>query len=639
MSDPYAEFTSQTASDPYAEFAAPPTTPTTPTAAEKPAPVSYYQQAQNVARIAAGSLTLGQWDRVRAGVNALTSDKTYEEALKEQVGRTEQAGKEAGPLLRGTGQAIGGLAPGVGLASATSRALGTAARPLLQRIGIGAGEGATLGGLEGYGHTYSGKPEDYATNLAMGATFGAGTGAAAATAAPAATGAYRALANRGYFGELPSPMIRAAEADAAGLRQVAGTPGAMLPDAGPSMLGVAQGAVTGTGGPGRTALVEGLRARDIAAGGRITGELNQTFGPSPVPSQVEAGVRGRMQDLGPAYDRALANARAVDTSALAQDLEALAINSRGEAQTAVQQVRRMLDVTGNPGVLDPDPRVLQETRTAVRGMINNTKDDNTQRVLTNAYGRLTGELHAKVPGIRDIDSQYLELGTQERAIQAASPGARIFEGGRTAVTRPDELRDIMTTAAQPKGTTIGPSAEPLRLQQAARAELDRIVGTNKNDLLKLENVLGQPQDWNQQKLAIMFGQDRAEQLMNVLARERGFRQTYQDVVQGSQTAQRTAAKESLEGSGGKIPMETTAFGAVTRIGQNLLDRFRNASTETARDRIAQMLATRDPAELQQMVNRLLAAPTTRSEREAIVEMLARGGMTGAGVGVFSQPKR
>ena len=70
-------------------------------------------------------------------------------------------------------------------------------------------------------------------------------------------------------------------------------------------------------------------------------------------------------------------------------------------------------------------------------------------------------------------------------------------------------------------------------------------------------MLGQPQDWNAQKLAVVFGRDKADRLMSVLERERGFRQTYQDVVQGSQTAQRTAAKESLEAGAGKIPVNLT----------------------------------------------------------------------------------
>ena len=166
-----------------------------------------------------------------------------------------------------------------------------------------------------------------------------------------------------------------------------------------------------------------------------------------------------------------------------------------------------------------------------------------------------------------------------------------------------------------------------------RAELDRIVGTNRNDLLKLENLLGQPQDWNAQKLGVVFGPQRAQRLFDVLERERGFRQTYQDVVQGSQTAQRTAAKESLEAGAGKIPVNLTWTGALSRGVQEGLDRFRSGAAEANRDRIAQMMATRNPAELRTIIDRLLAAQPNREARAALINQLTRGAVTGGGTGV------
>ena len=66
--------------------------------------------------------------------------------------------------------------------------------------------------------------------------------------------------------------------DAARLRTIPDTPGAMLPDAGPSMQGVAQGATLGTGGEGKTLLESRLRARDVGTGDRIAQTTDQTFG-------------------------------------------------------------------------------------------------------------------------------------------------------------------------------------------------------------------------------------------------------------------------------------------------------------------------------------------------------------------------
>ena len=543
---------------------------------KKTAPTTW-DQLQNVARGASNAATFYEWDRARAGLQALTSDKTYAEALKEEVAKSKRAGEEAGPFLRGTGEALGGMVPGVGLTAATSRALGTAARPVLQRMGIGAAEGGVLGAAQGAGATYTGKPEDYLTNAGMGATLGVGIGAAAPAAGTVAAGAYRGLANRGMFGGPSRAIAEAAQADAAGLQRVATTPGAMLPDAGPSMLGVAQGAVTGTGGPGRTALVEGLRARDVATPQRITGEINQTFGPAPVPSQVEEGIRGAQRALGPQYEAALARARAVDTSALARDLETQIINERGPAQAAMRQVRAMLDIPTNPGNLDPHPGAMLSTRHAIDGMIASNADPNVVRVLTQARQRLNTQLHQSIPDIVPVDARYAELAAQSGAL---TRGGQVFDTGKTAV-RPSELQaEIAGMAGQ----------QPQRLREGVRAELDRIVGTNKNDLLKLENLLGQPQDWNAQKLGVVFGPQRAQRLFDVLERERGFRQTYQDVVQGSQTAQRTAAKEALEAGKGKIPLETGLVGLTLRGAQEGINRFRQGTAEANRDRIAQWMA-------------------------------------------------
>ena len=593
---------------------------TVPAQSKKTEGPGYSQQAANAARVAADALTLGQWNRVRAGVNALTGPQSYAEALAEQAAKSKQAGQELGPFLRGSAEAVGGMVPGVGLTGATSRALGTAARPLMQRMGIGAAEGGALGAAQGVGQTYTGNPEDYLAAGGMGATLGVGIGAAAPAAGRLAEGAYRGLANRGVFGGPSRQIAEAAQADAPGLQRVLQTSGAMLPDAGPSMLGVAQGAVTGTGGPGRSALVESLRARDAATGQRITGEVNRTFGPAPVPSQVQEGIRGAQTALGPQYEAALANARAVDTRTLARDLETQIIDERGPAQAAMRQVRGMLDVPGNPGNLDPHPGAMLSARHAIDGMIASNPDPNVVRVLTNARQRLNAQLHQSIPDIVPVDARYAELAAQSGAL---TRGGQVFDTGKTAV-RPTELQtEIAGMAGQ----------QPQRLREGVRAELDRIVGTNKNDLLKLENLLGQPQDWNAQKLGVVFGPQRAQRLFDVLERERGFRQTYQDVVQGSQTAQRTAAKEALEAGRGKIPVETTLFGGGMRLAQEGLNRFRTGAAESNRDRIAQMMATRDPAELRAIIDRLLATQPGREQWARTINALTRGAVTGAGTAI------
>ena len=599
-------------------------------------PIDYGQGAADVARVAADSLTLGQWNRARAGLGML-GGKTYSEALAEEAAKSEAARNRLHPFVRGTAQAIGGLPVGYGAGAATNALVGTAARSLPARIGIGATEGAAIGAAEGAGNTYTGDPADYFRNATMGGVFGAAVGSAAAPVAQAASRGMRFLEDRGTFGGPSRELAAAAQADAPGLNWVAQTPGAMLPDAGPSMQGLAAGSVPGAGGPGKSALITALRERNAQAGQRITGDIDTAVGPAPTPSYVEASVRGRMQDLSPAYDAVFARARAIDPTPIGDFLTNQISTTRGPAQAAMRQVREMLQLPdAPPGTLDPHPRSLQAARTAVRGMQESAEDPAVRAQLGRVYDRMTSELQRRVPGIRRLDAQYAELGSQERAIQPASQGARVFQVDRENVARPTELRDTMTEAAQPKGVNVGPSAEAFRLSQAARGELDRIVGTNRNDRAALNRILAQPQDWNSQKLAIVFGQDRADQIRNILQREDRFYDTYHRIVENSETANRLAAAKALEASKGDIPLDTTVLGAIGRGGQAIGRSLRGASAERTRDTVAQMMATRDPAEITRQTRRLLAAEPDRNRRQAITNEILRRILTGGGTALAAQ---
>jgi hypothetical protein len=597
----------------------------------------YGQTAKDAVRVGGNSATYGQWDRARAAGEVLTGGApSYAEALQDKVTRSQEARERLGPLGAATAEAIGGTLTAAPLVRAGGMAVGTAwnaAKPLWQRMFVGGVEGGAHGAAQSTGHTYSDNPSDYiepaVKGFGMGSLFGG--------AAPV-LGAVGGAASRARNNTFPAELSKAADADRAGLMAMLrgeNGPRAMLPDAGPSMLGTAQGSVPGVSGPGKTELVTNLRTRDQTSPAVVAGETDRIFGPAPTPSYVEAGVRDQMRGLSPAYNQALNTARAVDTNPAALWIEGEIGSTRGAAQGVLRNIRGMLDIPGNPGTLDPHPRSLQSTREAVRGMQNDPAlaDPNVQRVLGRTEEMLTRELQAKVPGIRQLDSQYAELGSQERAIRPDSPGARVFQTDRQNVQRPTELRDTLQEATQPKGVNVGPSAEAFRLSQAGRAELDRIIGTKKNDLLALENVLANPQDYNAQKLAIMFGQDRADQLARVLRNERVQRDTFQKVVEGSQTAARMEAAKAQEASSGKLPGDKTVWGRVEQAGQWGLNKLREHNADTQRDAIARIMATNDPATLQTLIPQLLAAEPDKRARAAITEALVTqlSLMGGAGV--------
>jgi hypothetical protein len=574
--------------------------------------------------------TFGLANRAAAGLSALTGGKGYDEALAEQVKRDEAAKARLGPLKTGVAEVVGGALPALASGGAGLSAAPLAAgRGLLAKTGLYGAEGAAYGAAQGAGHTYSGEPSDYARNAGMGALFGSGAGVAAPVAGALASGAYRAGA--GMWGEIPDVLARGATADLAGLRNLANIPGAMLPDAGPSMRGAAQGVVVGPGGMGQTALINALTDRNAGSVPRITGELNRQIGPAGVPSEGQAAIADRMRAMSPEYQQVLLNSRAVDTQPIADWAEGAVNMERGPAQKAMREVRRMLDIADAPGVLDPHPEVLQKTRTAIRAMQDEATNADEKRMLGEAYAHVTQELHNKVPGIAALDNRYTELARQHDALGPRSLGSRIFDTARETVVRPAEFDAAMAQAAQPKGVNLGPSLEPLRLRDAARAELDRIVGTGADDLRKLENALATPADYNSQKLKSMFGEDKGQAISDLLTRERKFRDTYQQVVHGSKTAQTTASKEGFEAGQGKIPVGAGATGLLLRGAQEGLNMMRSGAAQSTRDRISQLMAERDPAAIQATANRWLDIGQARDKRAEMVRQLIRQGIIGGGV--------
>lgn len=639
--DPWAKFDITDApvdapADPWAKF----NVPAGSGGVEPPAPYGAWQGVQDFARVAGNTASYGQLDRLR-GLLDMSAEKPYGVATDEAVAKSTEARRRLGGFLSSTADVTGGIAPVVGLAKSGATFAANAAPQLWRRIAAGGVEGGLHGAAQGAGNTYTGEIGDYASNAGGGAVLGGAFGSAAPMVAKGVGSIYRAIADQGWRGSAPGSLAKAAQTDAAGLAALPGQgPAAMLVDAGPSMRGAGQGAVLGEPGPGKAALIHNLTARDAASPQRITGAVDQTFGPAPTPSHVERGVRERMTAMGPEYDAALEAAGRINTRGIDDQLLGEMGRTAGAGEATLRQIRQMLEIPTNPGVLDPNPVRIHDVRSAVRDIRDNPNADPAASAAAGrAYRLLTNELEANVPGYREINSRYAELGQQEAGVGPRSAGGRMFRTAQENVIRPVELQEAITEAAQPKGANIGPSAEPFRLRQAARAELDRIVGTNKNDLLALENALGRPQDWNAQKLAVMFGQERADQLMNVLRSERGFRESHQKIVEGSQTAQRLAAAKAQD-AGSNVPTDTIGrplWGDVKAIANWAKNKISDAGTNSTRDRIAQILATNDPQALRAIIPELLATQPTREAREGIIRSLVQQGITGGAAGWGGSP--
>ncbi len=503
--------------------------------------------------------------------------------------------------------------------------------------------GGLQGGAAGYGRAEEGQDggKMAAQDAAIGAAFGAAVPAALAVGKAGWDGIARTVAPPDALANVPG-RARAwfldqfgNRADVTALRGRLDElgPNAVLADVSPDMLGIAQGASARPGT--RSIVVDALAARDAGKNARLTGAINETLGPVVEPSRINAGIQTGMDDLGLRYgDVIRQNAQAVQTKPIADTLDALAVDLRGPAQKAIKDVRADLNIPGTTE-LDPSPNALWQTRQAIDGKIKTEADPKVLGQLQAARNMIDDELARSVPGIKQVDGAFEELGRQRDALKE---GATIFRSGPEAV-RPADFAEQVAAAPQPKGLSVGPSAEPLRLSQGARAEIDRIVGSNANDVAAMRQVLKGEGDWNRDKLRMTFGADKADRLLRVLDAEGLMEGTFRQVVGGSQTGVKRGfddfLKETSEGL--KIPADTTLFGSMIVGGKRAVERVAGSNNAAKAEQFADELARLSVAggsDAQAIISAILRRQQQAQTSQAFNDFAGR---LGAGSGRADDP--
>ena len=386
-------------------------------------------------------------------------------------------------------------------------------------------------------------------------------------------------------------------------------PEAMVADLGPNLQQQA-GGLASMPGEAQQIVRSAMADRDAGAGGRIRSALDDTLGPAQVPSDITTAIRDNQKALGPAYESVFQGAKAVDTQPIADALDSASVNLRGEAQTAVKSVRKMLDIVGTD-TLDPNPKTLFQTRQAIDGMLNGATDGNVRRVLSEARSQVDDALAQAVPDIKGVDAQFAELARQRDAVER---GQTVLDSGRTA-PRPTELAQEVQQGALPQGLQVGPSAVPLRLSQGARAEIERIVGTNANDRVALQRIIKGEGDWNRERLASLFGQDKTDRIIGVLDAEKIFADTSNTVTRNSLTASRIAAQNDLGNPAGN------GFGIREGyMAGGVLGTARSAAVKGVEKVVNSLVGGRNMAR-----NRELAEAITSGSQSQVVDALMSSG--------------
>jgi hypothetical protein len=510
-----------------------------------------------------GPILKGGAERAAAGISSLLNGQSYADNLEVARGLTRMAQDEH-PYITTAGNitgAVGGTLPAVMAAPA---AFGGGSGSLFLRSLLSAGSGAGIGGTDAAVRS-GGDMEQ--TLRGAGAGFGMGIlGPIAGKAVGAGARnvidwfGLRSLAKAA--GTTPKTVSRLAQAaardgldDAAIRSRLAELgPDAMLADLGPNLSGYT-GALANMPGRGQQSVRRALDARHAGANARLAAAVDDTLGRAPVPSYIDDMIAEGQRAVGQQYGQVFRNALAVDTTRIAEGLESKAVNLRGEAQKAVQRVRSMLNVSGTD-VLDPNPGTLFQTRQAIDGMMATETNPKVIQALAEVRSQVDDVLARSVPGLKEVDGQFAELARQREALQR---GQAVLDSGRTA-PRPVELAQEAAEGALPQGRFMGPSGGTARMRQGARAEIDRILGNNANDVSRLNTLIKSDGDWNRARLATLFGHEKADRLFRVLENEQLFATTRNNAMGNSFTAGRQQAIAELGGQGGDDILRQ-AFGA------------------------------------------------------------------------------
>lgn len=383
-------------------------------------------------------------------------------------------------------------------------------------------------------------------------------------------------------------------------------PDAMLADVSPEWLGVARGAAARPGTRGL--IVDPLNERSVMANTRLRGDVADNLGPDPVPSRVDRALAGDQDQVRQRYRPVMAERSSYDFTPITDTLEDEIQRTRGPAQRQLRNVRQMLNVNGQD-LVTTDPAIAFETRQAIDGILETEQNPKVISALTEARQMIDDGLRASVPRIKEVDGQFAEIARQREAL---GEGRSILNNGATAM-RPSELDDALRHGALPQGEMVGPSGVPLRMQQSSLGEVYRAIGTEANDLNALRKTVRGEGDWNREKLGMLFGQDRADNVLNSIDRENVFADTANRVTRGSDTAMGSRFNQFLDevSKGQEIPSDATLTGTAAKLFKSIMKRVVQGNAETNAGKLAED------------IGRLSVA--TGSTRDQIVEAILKRG--------------
>lgn len=552
--------------------------------------------ASQLARQAWTGITKNPPPQVAEASGAPTPEQ-IQRGVEQFTGPFYESRTPGGHALRALGQnAIGAIAPG----SPMRRILGGVVGPTV--------------GSEVAGEFARGTPYETAAKVAGGVGGGI-LGSMATTGINAARGVNNVT---GMPIGASNVLKQTLTPDAEGRLAKFG-PDAFLAESTPATFGAAQGVATRPGA-GQAVLRNAYEGRQGATNARLGVELDRELGFASVPSDIERTINNTRAAIGQQYPKALADMPPADVRPIIARLDREIALEAGAPQRALEEIKGYLQgkSTGQE---------LHNVREAIDSLIARHPDDkNVARVAT-IFRREVDNLMS--PEVKALDAKIQELARQQEAM---SLGGRVMSTGKEAL-RPQELAEILQNGMDKKGPMSAGQQSALRI--GARAELDRAVGTSANDAAALKKIVQSEGDWNREKLAQIFGQQEADNILRSIDKEAAFQTAYTKMINNAETASRLGGQQLVETQATRAPTraDITLGGMVLAPAQmayrKMGDLIRGGRTAEVDDALGRAFATQGPERDAIIRNIRAAQDSTARNRTHISDELLRLLMAGS----------
>ncbi len=431
---------------------------------------------------------------------------------------------------------------------------------MLGKMAVGGITGAATTALPEFAEGEGGFQRRIANVSPVGVAIGAGLGGLAPAAGAAVGGTVRAAQNmrRGVEGFGASASNRVA--NSMGKAQRSGQdiqayldsigPEGMIADVQGAPQKLAQG-LASMSGEGSDALQRSIRGRAEDAGARIDQTVTQRIDEPEAAYQARVDLATeRSTVFGPMYDAATSSKMTFDVTNIRDQVKSVGVDAASTVSKKLKTV--MKDLTEDGAI---SAKRLHNSRSALSDAIFKAGIKGDGAVVANMRPILL-EMDQMLDQIPDYATARVGYANNKGMERAVDQGRKAFTGSAATAMSPKVLSDALGKMSP---------AQRDAYKKGAREYISALMGTSSNDAAAAWREFGK--NWNAEKLRLVVGEDDAQEITRRLMAEKDFSATRGAVVEGSQTSQRSEAREAL--SDIRDPESGNAPSPVSRIRQGI----------------------------------------------------------------------